>query len=522
MTRRFKFRPKLNSISAAFMAALFCISVPAYAEPVRITTPSGLDLMGEVLGYDGTYLRLDTPDFGILTLAYAGTICEGLRCPVVDGPAELRFAGSTRIGEVLLPALVEAFGRAKGWNVQATDQTTALQYLIGPVGAPVIKVDFILSDPQSAFAQQIEGKIDIVMSDRPASPDEVSQSIQAGFGTPTGSGRSRIIALDALVPVASPAQSVHTISLDDLAAVYRGDIVNWEQLGGKDIPIHPMLPDASSGQIRGFEDLLLSGSAKRADITRLPSTADLATTVTDDIGGLGVLPMGAFGNATPLVLQDVCGLRSVPRLTALKTGDYPLTLPLYLYLPGYRIAPEAREFVNWLQSHQAQAVIRRAGFVDQGAVPIGLDVQGERLANAIMLAGQSVPLSDLQDMLRRLDGHARLSPTFRFAEGSTALTPVSKSNLVYLAKAIRDGLYGGRQLALVGFSDGNGPAEANRTLSLTRADSVLAELRTLLGGEIPDDVVIETLGFGEALPMGCDETPWGRRMNRRVELWING
>ena len=27
-------------------------------------------------------------------------------------------------------------------------------------------------------------------------------------------------------------------------------------------------------------------------------------------------------------------------------------------------------------------------------------------------------------------------------------------------------------------------------------------------------------GFGEALPMACDETAIGRQLNRRVELWV--
>ena len=26
--------------------------------------------------------------------------------------------------------------------------------------------------------------------------------------------------------------------------------------------------------------------------------------------------------------------------------------------------------------------------------------------------------------------------------------------------------------------------------------------------------------FGEAMPMACDDTPWGRQVNRRVEVWV--
>ncbi|MEN9010487.1 MAG: OmpA family protein [Yoonia sp.] len=74
---------------------------------------------------------------------------------------------------------------------------------------------------------------------------------------------------------------------------------------------------------------------------------------------------------------------------------------------------------------------------------------------------------------------------------------------------------------LVGFSDGRGGAVANRDLSRERADAVLRELKSLFGGELPSDVIVETDAFGEALPMGCDDTEWGRQMNRRVELWAS-
>jgi phosphate transport system substrate-binding protein len=26
--------------------------------------------------------------------------------------------------------------------------------------------------------------------------------------------------------------------------------------------------------------------------------------------------------------------------------------------------------------------------------------------------------------------------------------------------------------------------------------------------------------FGEAMPMACDDTAWGRQVNRRVEVWV--
>ena len=72
----------------------------------------------------------------------------------------------------------------------------------------------------------------------------------------------------------------------------------------------------------------------------------------------------------------------------------------------------------------------------------------------------------------------------------------------------------------MGFSDGSGAAAANQTLSQERAETVLARLADLVqdlpeGQEMP-----EVLAFGEVSPIACDETEGGRRINRRVEVWI--
>ena len=92
---------------------------------------------------------------------------------------------------------------------------------------------------------------------------------------------------------------------------------------------------------------------------------------------------------------------------------------------------------------------------------------------------------------------------------------------MYSAQALRDGRFDDRPLMLVGFSDGRGAASANRDLSSARAEAVLRELRALLDGTLPEDVTVETEACGEALPMGCDDTEWGRQLNRRVELWVS-
>lgn len=511
--------------SAAHVAAVFFCASSAVAESVTVTSASGgLQLRGDVIGYDGRFLQLGT-DYGTLTLDYAAVLCEGAACPDPDNYVpHVRVSGAARLTEVLLPAMVDAFARSQGWQVTLTetDQTHFDIALADDAGKAVARFSFRATSTDEGFADLIAYESDIALALREIRPDEATLARAAGLGDLADPRQARIVGLDALVPVVHPGLPIDEMSLDTLARVFRGLIDNWAEVGGPDLPIVRQIGPASNGQMQFFVDHLITplGGTLAQDVQRHADLDAVATAVANTPGSLAVLPVGETGDTKQLTLRDACGFTSVPATTTLKAEDYPLTEPLSIYLPDRRQAAIVRQFLRWLRGPEAQLVVRRAGFVDQGAVPIALDQQGQRFVNAIANAGPEVPLTELQRMVRVLTPRTRLSTSFRFQVGSTRLDAQSRSNLLALGQAIRDGRYAGQSLMLVGFSDGRGDALANRDLASARAEAVKRALLAAMGS-LPDDVVVETEAFGEALPMGCDDTEWGRQMNRRVELWVD-
>lgn len=511
---------------AAIIAALFFCATTSVAQNVTLRSQGGgLEVTGRYIGYDGENIQIDS-EFGPLTLRYETVSCEGETCP--DATAyfpELKLSGSKRMADLLIPALVEGFARSQGWGVvlERTDATHFTQTLTqGDDPKPVARFSFRATTTDEGFADLIAGEADIVMSVREVRADEIKLASEVGLGRLDAPRQSRIVGLDALVPVVSMRSDVAVISLSDLAGAFSGEITNWKDINGNDLPLTIHLGPATDGQAQRFIDEVVraNGGTVSAAVIRHASDDELAAAVDVDAGALGILPQTVVRNVQPIALRDHCGFVTSPRVTTMKTEDYPLTAPLFLYLPSRRLPSLSRDFFAWLRGPDAQLVVRRAGFVDQGAVPISLDAQGQRFANAIAAAGEDMPLTELQRMVRVLGSQVRLSTSFRFEVGSTRLDAQSRSNLMALAQAIRDGRYDGSALMLVGFSDGRGGAEANRDLSSARAVAVLGDLEELMGGQLPEGVTIETEAFGEALPMGCDDTEWGRQTNRRVELWV--
>ncbi len=505
--------------AAGGLAALLLFAQSAGADDVTITSAQGnLVLTGRIAGFDGTYLDIESPH-GPLTLAYAGVTCAGADCPDRnDYTPHLRMSGEPRLTSLLLPALFNGFARDRGLGLtQNADNTGLTDISLHDDAGPVLKITLQNNQSAEAFADLLTYDSDIALTFRSPLPDEQARAAEVGIALPGLDGGSIVLGGEALVPVVSPANPIRTIDPADVIAAFAGDVTDWEQLGQPPMPITLHLGADGDGQADAFL-AMLPVSASTALVRHADPDA-LAQAVAADPGALGIAALGNSGIAQPLGFSDACGLTAPPVLRGIKTQDYPLATQAYAFVRSQRQPEIVRSFLKWLGSPTAELIVRRAGFTDRGVIPITLDDQGERFAHAITIAGPDTSLQDLQGMVAMMHARVRISLTFRFANGTTALDAASAANLRDLAHDIRDGAYDGREVMLIGFSDSEGDAASNRDLSAARALAVESALLSLLG-TLPDNIRLGTAGFGEALPIGCDDTAWGRQMNRRVEVWV--
>ncbi len=513
---------------AAAFAALFLFGMlaPLVAQDVTLTSRDGkVSISGTLLSFDGEFFRIDSL-YGILTLDGTGVTCVGAGCPNLESyVAEFSISGARSMGAVLLPVLVETYASQSGMLLKRIVQSdTQYTYVLrlADTGKDVARISFRLSNTDTGIAEMLAGDADMVLATREITAAEAKTAYSAGLGDMKRAARSRIVGLDGLVPVVAPNNPTTAISLADLAQVYAGEISNWQDIGGPDAPIflHHMFAD--TGLAQQFEkDVMQVGKRVLSEMVKHHATAaEVADAVARDPFSIGITRFSETGNAKMLSLRGTCGMAFTASRRALKTEDYPLASPLFLYTPARRMPKAAREFLTFLRSPAAQRAVRHVGFVDQEVTQIGIDNQGKRFANAIAAAGGDIKLTDLQSMTEVLRPASRLTITFRFNAGSSSLDAQSRSNVVLLARLLEAGAYDGRELMFVGFSDGDGPAKGNRIISQRRAKAVRAAVKLAATTLKPDQVTLSTKAFGEALPMACDDTEWGRQVNRRVEVWI--
>ncbi|MCR9109583.1 phosphate ABC transporter substrate-binding/OmpA family protein [Marivita sp. XM-24bin2] len=513
---------------AALWAALLLLvgAESAWADDVTLRSRDGaIELSGTLLGFDGEFYRVET-QYGELTVDGSGVLCEGPGCPsLTDFVAELSISGSSTIGDVLMPALVEGFALQNGLKaIRTRKDDTQFEYVLSAPDrdTPVGRFQFRVSSTDEGFADLLADEADLVMALREIRAGELTLAEEVGLGQLDDVNRSRVLALDAMTVIVSPTNPVSAISVSDLARILSGEIDNWRSLGGPDAPISIHMRDAQSGIAQAVEDRVLrqAGLSLIEDVVRHPTNAALAQAVARDQIGLGVASHSEIGNSKALALTGPCGFQLRANRLTIKTEDYPLTAPMFLYIPARRLPKLGREFLAYTRTAPAQIITRRAGFVDQAPEEITLNAQGDRFANAIRVARGEAGLASLQRMVETLTPLRRLSTSFRFEAGAARLDAQSRSNVQQLAHAIEAGTYDGRHLVFVGFSDGEGPAEGNLRIAKQRAQAVKAAIEAAVETSSLTQVRLSTDAFGEAMPMACDDTSWGRQVNRRVEVWV--
>lgn len=519
----------MQHLRAAVLAALFLFTAMATAQAndVTLTARDGsVEITGNLLGFDGEFYRVDT-EFGVLTIDGSGVNCTGPACPSLGTfVARFSISGARSMGEVLIPSLIEGFALNTGFALTREDLPgTGLIYtLYDRTGDRIAaEITIRLTTSEEGFVDLVGEEADMVLSLREVSPAERNLARDAGLGDLRSPRQNRVIALDGLVPIVAPGNPIRRVTMNQLAGIFAGRITRWSELGGEDAPITTYLEDADSDYARSFTTRVLApfDMALSGDVLHQATGRGVAVAVTDDPFGIGITRFTQPGLAEVVTVGGPCGFEVVAGQSSIKSGDYPLTAPLYLYLPARRLPKLARDFLAYLRSDSAQMVTRRAGFVDQALTEVPLDAQGGRLANAIRAAGPEVGLDELHRMMALFTDKRRLTLSFRFKDGSTALDARSLSNASLLAAALEAGDFDGRNIVFAGFSDGQGEAGQNLALAKRRAEAVMSAVLNEAEAFDRTAVTLTADAFGEALPMACDDTAWGRRVNRRVEIWID-
>ncbi len=515
-----------SALSALALASALLLPAAVQADEVTLKSADGtVNLVGDFVDFsDNTYVI--RTGLGELRISASRVRCEGDACPAFEtADADVQFAGSDTVGLGVMPLLLE--GYAGYLNAEATVTSTAtdnqiIAELIGDEGFGDELGSYLVTSTGSsdAFRALLSDNAEIGMASRRIRPAEARQLRDAGAGNMIDPRQEHILAVDSLVVITHPDNPIDSLTTIELAAIYSGQISNWSEVGGEDAPILVATRQDGSGTLAVFQDRIFGDSdvATPASAVVAADNTEMASLVNNDPNAIGFVGYAFQRGAKPLTLVNECGLSMTPDAFSARTEEYALQRRLYLYNRGDAVSEDTQEFLNYALSESADGVIAKAGFIDLGVDRRAQPLDGDRARSLLRTDTDAYEGGVMREMLSVMVDFDRLSTTFRFNTGSSRLDERGLLNMQRLADYLETQPED-TKVMFVGFTDGVGAFDSNRALSVSRASQVMDEL-TSFAGERLAGLDITASGFGEVAPAACNISEDGRRINRRVEVWI--
>ena len=524
--RRINLIKTSTAICALALTGAILIPSVAVADASLTSADGAINVSGQILSFDGTTYKIRT-SLGDLSVAAASVTCDGDDCPTDTAiTADVLFAGSDTVGLGLMPLLLQGYAGQIEAEAEITDtgvQNEIMAKLVSEegFGEDIGTFQVTSTGSSDAFRALLANTAQIGMASRRIRPEEARALRDSGAGNMVKPGQEHILAVDSLIVITNPNNPVDRLTMDQLADIYAGTITNWSQVGGEDLPIKVGTRPESSGTLDVFKNRIFTSgdAAVRADAVVQVDHDAMAEMVNLDRSAIGFVGYAFQRGAKALTLINDCGLEMSPDAFSARTEEYALQRRLYLYNRADAASPQASGFLDFALSETADSVISKAGFIDLGIDRRPQSLQSDRGRALLNASADVYESSIMHEMLGTMTDYDRLSTTIRFASGSSRLDERAALDINRLINFLETKPAGTRVM-FVGFTDDVGNFTGNRSLSETRAAHVMSEVKAVAGDRLAG-IEMSTSGFGEIAPTACNSREEGRKINRRVEVWIS-
>ncbi|HBS81451.1 MAG TPA: hypothetical protein DD989_22785, partial [Pseudomonas sp.] len=277
---------------------------------------------------------------------------EPLAAPAANSPV-LRIQGSNTVGAKLAPMLLAGFFEAQGLNsVRVSPAGKENEQRISAVDSSGKTYHALVAahGTGTGFAGLKDGSSDLAAASRPIKNSE--HASLASLGDLRSADAEQVIAIDGLAIIVSPDNPVSSLSVEQVASVFAGEIRNWKALGGKDVPVELHARDDQSGTYDTFKELVLGvqGKTLASDAVRYESNDQLSQIVSSRPGAIGFVGLASVGKARALAIADGDSQPMLPSKALVATEDYPLSRRLFFYANPVQQSQWTRTFLSFVHS----------------------------------------------------------------------------------------------------------------------------------------------------------------------------
>ncbi len=218
----------------------------------------------------------------------------------------------------------------------------------------------------TGIAALINGTVDVANASRAMKESEFAEARANGV-EPV----EHVVAIDALAVIVHPDNPVRELTIPQLAAIYTGRILNWQEVGGRDAPIVLLSRETNSGtHVYFLEEVVRQGDSNNKEIFApqtmlMPSSVGITSELRRNPNAIGYDGLGYVDPAHEKVVavaEDENSPFIFPTIEAASSGEYPLARDLYVYTAGEPQGVIA-EYLRWILGPVGQQIVANLGFV---------------------------------------------------------------------------------------------------------------------------------------------------------------
>ncbi len=199
----------------------------------------------------------------------------------------------------------------------------------------------------------VDSLCDIAMASRDIKEKEVKLANSKGVKPVR-----HIVAVDALVPVVHPENSIKSLTVQQLADIYMGKVKNWQEVGGPDAPVVVISRDTSSGTYETWQEKILGKNRVAPSALLQASNGAVVQAVAKNKNAIGYIGFGYINKDVKVI--NVGELVVSPE-NAL-SGKWPIARELYLFTNG-DVQGDAKGYLDYLLSAEGQKLVKEVGFI---------------------------------------------------------------------------------------------------------------------------------------------------------------
>ena len=192
------------------------------------------------------------------------------------------------------------------------------------------------------FQRLLEGNADLAMMTREATAEETKNA--AAKGITLG---SKYIGQIGLAVITNARNTVNELTMDQLAAIFKGEVTNWSQVGGPGEPIKVTMravPETGAGVL--FQEKVLKGAPYAKDAT-IMSSYSTTVTVCGKSHAIGYIPtttvhfdkMDERGVKILKIKKDANSSPYQLAAGVARESQYPISIPFHLYWNATTVTP---------------------------------------------------------------------------------------------------------------------------------------------------------------------------------------